>query len=481
MANQFAIQILHIRVDKIEPNPYNPNVLKGEKYEALKRDVKQGNYDPILVSPKAVFYGNTKTSDRYVIIDGEWRCQAARELKLPSIKAEIKNISINEAKVVTFKKNRQRGTLDPIKEAQLFDGEVTRGLTEEQVAQRFGVSRSYVAGRRSLLNLSAEVVELFESPEKTLKKRLEKKIRSDIEERRGLPEYVEVTNEEVEAHVEEQVAEVVPRGTLTPGHLKALAGLPKQQQVEVAEDVVHTDLTVRETEEKVKSAHEKLERAKRFKEALEKARQKTCPDCGGQPKGFHFYNENRFNCSECHRAWDFMVTKEELKAQQTERETSAKTDRKEQIKKHIKNPKYIRRKETVEQLTEEIRGWVLRKVGELVEIQTIKVVGTRKDGQKVNIVFPGSWGKGLDFGVGAKEEGDFWYHWPNRISFRMEAKDYKTVDANTKIDLGVAASPEHRVELHRFFDEIVHTDKDPFLPKKGVELLLKKYGEQKAA
>lgn len=38
-----------IPVDQIEPNQYNPNVLKGEKYEALKADVKAGDYDYVFL------------------------------------------------------------------------------------------------------------------------------------------------------------------------------------------------------------------------------------------------------------------------------------------------------------------------------------------------------------------------------------------------------------------------------------------------
>lgn len=474
--------IMEFTITYIEPNKYNPNVLKGEKYEALKRDMEAGNYDPILVSPRLIFYGGEslyEVGKRYVIVDGEWRWRAAIELGFKTIKCEVRDLTLSEAKTITYKVNRQRGNMDPFKEAELFQAEVEAGLTEEKVAARFGVDRSYVAGRRSLLKISSETVELYRDPAKLIA-RFERKIRADVEEQRAMPENIEVTDEEAEAHIQKEVAEIVSRGTLTPGHLKAIAALPTQEQNEMAEEVVHRGLTVRTTEDHVKRTHERLEKEKRYSAALAKARQKTCPYCGAEPKGFSYINEDRFQCSGCYNSWDFMVTKAELKKQEAEQKAATKTDRSTAIKKGIKNPGYIRRKETVEELTEKIREWVLRKVQELVQIEKIDVVGTRKDGQKVNIDFPGMSGKSLGFGVGGKKEGGYWWNWKKRLAFTMEAKDYKTVDAKTKIDLNIEANPQHRVELHRFLDEIVKTDQDPFLPddKKVVRKLLLQYGEK---
>lgn len=477
------MNVKSMMIAHIEPNNYNPNVLQGEKYDALKRDVKAGNYDPILVSPKAIFYGKHFTGEAgekgYVIVDGEWRWRAAVELGLITIECEVRDIPLARAKIITYKKNRQRGNMDPFKEAKLFETEVKAGLTEEKVAERFGVLRSYVAGRRMLLKVSPEAMELYRDPEK-LKERMEREIREDVAERRKQPQYIEVTDEEAEAHIQEQVAEIVLCGTLTPGHLKALAALPAEQQNEIAEGVVHEGVNVRQTEFRVKQAQKKLEREKKFQEALDKARQKTCPYCGAEPSGFSYNNTRRFACSKCYSTWDYMVTKAELAAEKKEQQKSVKTDRSEQIKAKIKNPGYVRRNETIEVLTDEIREWVLTKVLQLRRIETIEVTGSRENGEKVHISFPGSWGNGLSFYIGKKDKDEHWYSWQRKFAIMMEAKHYKTLEAKTKIDLHMGISPERRVTVHRFFDEVVKTDEDPFLPddKKIVRKLLAQYGEE---
>lgn len=469
-----------VRIVRIEPNDYNPNVLKGEKFEALKADVKAGNYDPILVSPKSVFYGEvTDLEERFVIIDGEWRWRASVELGLITIKAEVKEIAIFEAKTITYKKNRQRGNMHPFKEAKLFDEEVKAGVTEQDVANRYGVTRSYVAGRRSLLKVSGEVVELFERPEKKLKERIEKQIREDIEENRQQPEYVEVSDEEVEAHVEKEVAEVVPRGTLSPGHLKALAALPKKEQVKIAEEVVSTDLNVRSTEDRVKRVREKLDLDKRFQKALKKARQPTCPHCGSPPARFHYSGEDRFYCAQCYNPWDYMVTKKELQEQKKKRQRLDKQERAKGSQAKLKNPAYVRRNETTEEIAALIKPWILRKLKQLDKIESIRITGFRGK-EVVDMVYPTSYHRGLDFRVGVKEPGQEWHQWKKTFSFSMEDKAYKTLEEKSKLDLHVQkVSPEKRVEVHRFLDEIVNTDQDPFLPDKGIEELLKKYGEIK--
>ena len=470
-----------IALERIEPNKYNPNVLKGEKFEALKRDMMAGSYDPILVSSKTIFYGDMSSSKdaRYVIVDGEWRWRAATELGLKALKCVVRDIPLARAKILTYKKNRERGNMDPLKEAELFDAEVKSGLNEKKVAARYGVDRSYVAGRRLLLKVTPVAVELFRNPSK-LKERFEHEVRKDVAEQRAQPENAEVTDEEAEAHIQEQLAEFVPRGTPTPGHLKAIATLPAEQQNKLIEDIIQQDLTVRDVEDRAKRIHERLETEKRFKEALAKARQKTCPYCGAEPQGFNYNNELRFSCSKCYNSWDFMVTKAELKKQETESKTAIQVDRGEQIKKRIKNPAYIRRKETIEELTGKIRDWVLRKVQQLTVIDSVDITGSRKDGEKIHIDFPG-YGHALEFNMGEKSENEYYNTWKQKLSFSMEKKDYKTVDAKTKIDLyGATINAERRVEVHRFFDEIVKTDADPFLPedKKLIRTLLEQYGEE---
>lgn len=469
--------IKEVLVDKIEPNKYNPNVLKGEKYEALKQDMVNGDYDPIQVSPKDVFYGTREATEKFVIIDGEYRWRAAKDVDLKSILADVRPIAIFEAKPITFKRNRVRGHLDPFKEAALFNEEVEGGLTEEEVADRYGVSRSYVAGRRMLLKSSSKVKGLYYEPENTLKKDARPKIRSSIEQHAKQWD-LDKTEEEIKQETEEQLEEIVPHGTLTAGHLKAIAGLPQQYQDDIAESIVHSDLTVRDAEEKAKQAKEKIEKQERFQKALKKARQKTCPSCGAEADGFS-WNEHRFRCFSCYETWDPMVTKKELKERAKQREKATKTLKSKEMKEKLKNPGYVRRLETVGELDAKIRPWILGKVKQLEEIEYIKIVGFKGD-QAIEIEYPRSFQNSLSFNTGPKEkEGDEWWRrWERKFCFSIQHKDYKTLEEKSKLDIHAnQPSPERRAEIHHFLDNVVNTEQDPFLPEEHKKEILKEYGE----
>ncbi|MCW4020103.1 MAG: ParB N-terminal domain-containing protein [Candidatus Bathyarchaeota archaeon] len=76
--------IQYLPVSSIEPNQFNPNVMSEDKFQVLLNDMKvkgprhEVSVDPIIVSPKNVFYNDPDASpDRYVIVDGENRWKGA--------------------------------------------------------------------------------------------------------------------------------------------------------------------------------------------------------------------------------------------------------------------------------------------------------------------------------------------------------------------------------------------------------------------
>jgi len=80
--------VMKIPADRIEPNKFNPNVMSHESYAALKADILRGDYDPIVVSPKNVFYSdNSLPRDRYVIVDGEHRWRGCLDLGISDVAA----------------------------------------------------------------------------------------------------------------------------------------------------------------------------------------------------------------------------------------------------------------------------------------------------------------------------------------------------------------------------------------------------------
>jgi len=198
-----AIQVVYLRVDSISPNNYNPNGMLEDTFEALLEDAKQHGadaLDPILVRPLDFLRGE----QQYEIIDGENRWKVAKKLGWQRIRAVIKKVTLDEAKAINYRKNRERGTLDPFKEALLFKSEIDLGRTYDEVASKYGVSHAQVGARLSLLNISDEAKNI--------------------------------------------VTRVTKEG-ITPSHLELIASVketPKQR--ELAEKIVTLDLSVRQAE-----------------------------------------------------------------------------------------------------------------------------------------------------------------------------------------------------------------------------------------
>jgi len=150
-----------IPLDKIRPNPWNPNELDGERREALKQDMKAGGalvIDPIFVRP----IGREERTAHllYEIVDGESRWSIAGELKWQSIRAIAREMTEDQARVLNYRKNYERGTINPIKEARLFSDEMAKGLSQEKIAEKYGVSQQQVSERLHLLQLPTRVQEL---------------------------------------------------------------------------------------------------------------------------------------------------------------------------------------------------------------------------------------------------------------------------------------------------------------------------------
>ena len=118
-----------------------------ETYTTMLEEMRTGGLEainPIEVRP-------VKEKPPYEIIDGESRWSGARELRWTRIRAEVKPMSLEEAKAECYRKNKERGHIDPFKEAELFKSEIDHGLTQGQVAQKYGVSQPYVANSLRLL------------------------------------------------------------------------------------------------------------------------------------------------------------------------------------------------------------------------------------------------------------------------------------------------------------------------------------------
>lgn len=140
-----------LSIDKIDVNPYQPRQsFSHSGLEELMASIKEhGILQPLIVAPQG---------DKYQLIAGERRLRAARFLELDKVPAIIRPVSEQEQLELSLIENIQRQDLNPLEEAQAYQRLITEfNLTQEEVGQRVGKSRSKVANILRLLQLPVEV------------------------------------------------------------------------------------------------------------------------------------------------------------------------------------------------------------------------------------------------------------------------------------------------------------------------------------
>lgn len=155
-------KILEIEWSKIEPNKNQPRKnFDMEKLEILAESIKEhGIIQPIVV---------TKISDnRYQIVAGERRWRAAKIAGLDTIKAIVKEYSMETVSEIALIENLQREDLNPIEEALGYNTLMKKyNFTQEKISKRIGKSRSAIANSLRLLSLDDEIKEYLTSGEIT--------------------------------------------------------------------------------------------------------------------------------------------------------------------------------------------------------------------------------------------------------------------------------------------------------------------------
>ena len=189
----------NIPIDLIQRGKYQPRIdIDNDSLSELAASIeKQGIIQPIVIRPIS--------SDKYEIIAGERRWRASQLAGFHEIPAIIKPIDDESAIAMSLIENIQREDLNPMEEAlalKRLQEEFT--LTQQEVADAVGKSRTTVTNLLRLINLSEDV-----------RRMLEAKI-------------------------------------LEMGHARALLSLSALEQYTVAKIVVSKHLSVRQTEELVR-------------------------------------------------------------------------------------------------------------------------------------------------------------------------------------------------------------------------------------
>lgn len=143
-------KIQSLPIEKIRPRPGQPRIDFDEKaLEDLAKSIKEyGLLNPITV---------TKVGDHYEILAGERRYRASLLNKVETIDAIIKDYQEKDVEVLSLIENVQREDLSAIEEASAYKKlSDTFGLTQDEIAQKMGKSRSYIANTIRLLKLNEE-------------------------------------------------------------------------------------------------------------------------------------------------------------------------------------------------------------------------------------------------------------------------------------------------------------------------------------
>lgn len=192
--------IPELDVNLLEPNPYQPRLVKNDSSLInLSDSIKEnGIIEPLLV---------TKTKDgKYQLIAGERRFRAAKLAKKKTVPVIVKEASPQQMLELAIIENIHRKDLNPLEEAMAFiQLREEFNISDDIIAEKVGFSRSAVTNKIRLLNLPKQLKEYL----------LEEKF--------------------------------------TEGHARALLGLKSESTMIVAgEKVAEQQLSVRATEELVR-------------------------------------------------------------------------------------------------------------------------------------------------------------------------------------------------------------------------------------
>jgi len=204
-------KIIDIKLSKIKPNKNQPREkFNLDTIEELSRSIdKVGLIQPILVQ---------KSDSGYEIIAGERRFRAVKNLGMDTIPAIIREDDKKSAEIALIE-NIQRENLNPIEEAYAYENIIKKyEITQEQLSNIIGKSRSYIANLMRLLKLS------------------------------------------------DKIQDMMKEGLLSSGHARALLSISeKEVQYDIAKTILEQKLSVRETEKLVSKYKNKSNTKKKNK------------------------------------------------------------------------------------------------------------------------------------------------------------------------------------------------------------------------
>ena len=130
-------------LEKIDPNPHQPRrKMQETKLEELAQNMRQYGITSAIVG--------RRRGDRIQIAYGHRRVKAAEKAGYGGYPVLIKDLTDWDMRYLAIGENRFREDLTPLEEGYLFQELLEAGLTQEEVAAFYQVSRGYLRERMEL-------------------------------------------------------------------------------------------------------------------------------------------------------------------------------------------------------------------------------------------------------------------------------------------------------------------------------------------
>ena len=147
-------EIIDVNISELRPNPYQPRKAfdKDALVELAKSIKEHGVFQPIIIK---------RSIKGYEIIAGERRVRASKMAGLDKVPAIIRNLNDEQMMEIALLENLQRENLSAIEEAKAYKSLIDNlHLTQEQLSEKVGKSRSHITNILGLLRLPAEVQDM---------------------------------------------------------------------------------------------------------------------------------------------------------------------------------------------------------------------------------------------------------------------------------------------------------------------------------
>jgi ParB family chromosome partitioning protein len=160
-----------ISIEQVDPNPNQPRQVMGDLSELIASIAEKGIIEPLVVRPRG---------DRFQIVAGERRYQAAVQVGLRDLPVVIRDVDDTEMLEVALIENLQRKDLTPFEESEALHGLAgSCGYTHEDLARRLGKSRSSITESLALNAMPEEVRNLCRLADISSKSLLLQVVRQD--------------------------------------------------------------------------------------------------------------------------------------------------------------------------------------------------------------------------------------------------------------------------------------------------------------